>query len=68
MLSHLGMGFAQLDTGSNKNLIEASLFIHTNEKRQSLKVACLEDIAYKNKWLTIEDIIEPGPIYKFRMR
>ncbi len=48
----LGRGFAWLDTGTHDSLIEASQFIHTIEKRQGMKVACLEEIAYRNKWLS----------------
>lgn len=52
----LGRGFAWLDTGTHDSLIEASQFIHTIEKRQGLKVACLEEIAYKKGWIT-EDMV-----------
>ncbi|MEI9481920.1 glucose-1-phosphate thymidylyltransferase [Enterobacter cancerogenus] len=52
----LGRGFAWLDTGTHDSLIEASQFIHTIEKRQGMKVACLEEIAFRNKWLTAEEI------------
>jgi len=52
----LGRGFAWLDTGTHDSLIEASQFIHTIEKRQGLKVACLEEIAFKNGWLNREQI------------
>ena len=48
----LGRGFAWLDTGTHDSLIEASQFIHTIEKRQGFKVACLEEIAYRKGWLT----------------
>ncbi|CNK75204.1 glucose-1-phosphate thymidylyltransferase RfbA [Yersinia aleksiciae] len=54
----LGRGFAWLDTGTHDSLIDASLFIHTIEKRQGLKVACLEEIAYQNKWLSQEKLNE----------
>lgn len=53
----LGRGFAWLDTGTHDSLIEASQFIHTIEKRQGMKVACLEEIAFRNKWLSAEGII-----------
>lgn len=52
----LGRGFAWLDTGNHDSLIEASQYIHTIEKRQGMKVACLEEIAYRKKWLTANDI------------
>ena len=47
----LGRGFAWLDTGTHDSLVEASQFIHTIEKRQGMKVACLEEIAYRKGWL-----------------
>ncbi|HII4350959.1 TPA: glucose-1-phosphate thymidylyltransferase RfbA [Enterobacter cloacae] len=52
----LGRGFAWLDTGNHDSLIEASQYIHTIEKRQGMKVACLEEIAFRKKWLTAEEI------------
>ncbi|BBV92439.1 MAG: glucose-1-phosphate thymidylyltransferase RfbA [Enterobacter sp.] len=54
----LGRGFAWLDTGTHDSLVEASQFIHTIEKRQGMKVACLEEIAFRKKWLTIEQVSE----------
>lgn len=54
----LGRGFAWLDTGTHDSLIDASIFIHTIEKRQGFKVACLEEIAYQNKWLSREKLNE----------
>lgn len=54
----LGRGFAWLDTGTHDSLMEASHFIHTIEKRQGLKVACLEEIAFYNKWLNHDQIKE----------
>ncbi|HGM9781654.1 TPA: glucose-1-phosphate thymidylyltransferase RfbA [Proteus mirabilis] len=52
----LGRGFAWLDTGTYESLLEAAHFVETIEKRQGYKVACLEEIAYNNKWLTREDL------------
>ena len=54
----LGRGFAWLDTGNHKNLLQASNFIETIQERQGNYVACLEEIAYKNGWITREDLKE----------
>ena len=54
----LGRGFAWLDTGTHDSLLEASSFVQVIEKRQGLKVACLEEIAYRNGWLSIEQVKE----------
>ena len=53
----LGRGFAWLDTGTHESLIEAGQFIHTVEKRQGLKVACLEEIAYQKGWISRDQLL-----------
>ena len=53
----LGSGFAWLDTGTPESFIEASNFIYTLDKRQGTKILCPEEIAYKNQWITREDIL-----------
>ena len=54
----LGRGFAWLDTGTHDSLAEASTFIEVIEKRQGLKVACLEEIAYSNGWISADHLRE----------
>ena len=49
-----GRGFAWLDTGNHNSLLDAGQFIQTIENRQGLKVACLEEIAFRNNWITVE--------------
>ena len=56
-IKQLGRGFAWLDTGTHESLSEASTFVEVIEKRQGLKIACLEEIAYKKGWITRDDII-----------
>jgi glucose-1-phosphate thymidylyltransferase len=54
----LGRGFAWLDTGTHDSLLEASLFVQTIEHRQGYKIACLEEIAFNNKWISKEKVLE----------
>lgn len=56
----LGRGFAWLDTGTHASLLEAAQFVETIEKRQGYKVACLEEIALYNGWLTKAQVLEIG--------
>ena len=55
-VQQLGRGFAWLDTGTHESLSEASTFVEVIEKRQGLKIACLEEIAYKRGWINRDDI------------
>lgn len=58
----LGRGFAWLDTGTHDSLIEASQFIHTIEKRQGMKVACLEEIAFRKGWISREQVAQEAQL------
>ncbi len=60
----LGRGFAWLDTGTHDSLMEASQFVQTIEHRQGLKVACLEEIAYQNGWLSLDKLRARAEYYK----
>lgn len=54
----LGRGFAWLDTGTHESLLEAAMFVETIEKRQGYKIACLEEIAWRNGWLSSTEVAQ----------
>ncbi len=56
----LGRGFAWLDTGTHDSLIDAGQFVQTVENRQGFKIACLEEIAFHQGWLSKEDLVKRG--------
>ena len=60
----LGRGFAWLDTGTHESLLEAGQFVYTIEKRQSLKVACLEEISFHQCWINKEQLAESAEALK----
>ncbi len=62
-IEQLGRGYAWLDTGTYNSLIEASQFIEIIQKRQGLKVACLEEIAFNNGWVSSEKVLEQASIF-----
>ena len=59
----LGRGFAWLDTGTMESLVEAADFVHMVEKRQGIKISAPEEIAYKNGWITKENLLESAARY-----
>ena len=54
----MGRGYAWLDTGTHESLLEASMFVQTVEKRQGLKVACIEEIAYEMGYISKDKLLE----------
>src|SRR5690606_23983688 len=56
----LGRGFAWLDTGTHESLLEAAHFVETIERRQGYKIACLEEIAFTNGWLSKAELKNAG--------
>ena len=60
----LGQGFTWLDTGTHESLVEATNFVMTMEKHQHRKIACLEDSAYMNGWITREDVLATYEVMK----
>jgi len=59
----LGRGFAWLDTGTHESLLDASSFVQTIEHRQGFKVACLEEVAFNNGWLSKEALKDQGQAF-----
>ena len=57
-VERLGRGYAWLDTGTHESMLDAANFIRTIETRQGLQVACLQEIAYNNKWLSAAEVME----------
>ena len=60
----LGDGFTWLDTGTHESLVDATNFVKTIEEHQHRKIACLEEIAYDNGWITLKQLEETYEIYK----
>ena len=60
----LGQGFTWLDTGTHESLVDATNFVKTMEQHQHRKIACLEEIAYHNGWITREDVLEAYELLK----
>lgn len=63
-LENLGRGFAWLDTGTHQTLLEASQFVETIENRQGLKIACLEEIAFRKNWLSKAQLEDAAKLYQ----
>src|SRR5690554_3679438 len=60
----LGRGFAWLDTGTHDSLMEAGHYVQTIETRQGLKIACLEEIAYRNSWINQQQLRDSAAALK----
>ena len=59
----LGRGYGWLDTGTIDSFFDASEYIRVIERRQGLKVACLEEISYKNGWISKEELLKSAELY-----
>ena len=60
----LGQGYTWLDTGTHESLVEATNFVKTVETHQHRKIACLEEIAYLNGWISREDVLATYEVLK----
>jgi len=60
MVETMSRGFAWLDTGTGKSLLEAGQFVETLERRQGIKIACPEEISWRKGWITSEDLLQLG--------
>ena len=60
----LGQGFTWLDTGTHESLVDATNFVKTIEQHQHRKIACLEEIAFRNKWISREDVLKVYEVLK----
>ena len=60
----MGRGYAWLDTGTHENLLEASTFIEVIERRQGLKVACIEEIAFEKGYISQKQLLETAKVMK----
>jgi glucose-1-phosphate thymidylyltransferase len=60
----LGQGFTWLDTGTHESLVEATNFVYTIETHQHRKIACLEEIAYLNGWISRDDLQKSYELYQ----
>lgn len=63
-LEILGRGFAWLDTGTHESLLKASMFVETIEKSQGYKIACIEEISWRNGWLSEQRILQAAKAFK----
>ena len=60
----LGQGFTWLDTGTHESLVDATNFVKTIEQHEHRKIACLEEIAYRNGWISCEEVMKTYEVLK----